>query len=359
MMPTSPVVVIDGRYRVLNRLFGGGGAGGEVYEVFDDHLGEVAVLKFVHNIPAGSPWHESRILRMLADPHILPIRNAAVASSGVPYVVTERATHGTLDAQFGSTAGIGLGARSVITWMCQTALGAARAHGSNLIHNDIKPANIFLNAEGEALLGDFGGASLIPPTATSAIPLQATAETMAPEVAVGWGTPAATASIASDVYSLGATTFWLLAGGPAHDFGTAVGFDARRVVVASNALRRLRDVAPHIPMSVASVVDRATAVDPTGRYATSLEFAAALSSRVLPRREWHRTNAHPLHLGCWVGDIAHGGSYCLCIEPGTSPTRCDVVVTHARSGRRISGECRSTPLRSWPQAVRATIQRLG
>jgi serine/threonine-protein kinase len=349
---------IAGRYAVHSQLSAGGG-GGEVYEVYDSYEGEIVVLKFIRNVPTGNPWHEAQILRRLSDPHILPIRNADIAS-GIPYVVTEHATHGTLETRLNASTGLGADVGEVIQWMRQASYGVARAHDLRLTHNDIKPANLFLNAQSEALVGDFGGASLIAPGATTTMPFQATAETVAPEIAVSWGTPATTASFASDVYSLGATTYWMLAATTPHDFTGVVGQPAMIQHVANNPSRHLRDVAPHIPQSVAAVVERAIRRDPMQRFATVLEFAAALTSRSLPDRWWRRTNVHSNHMGCWQGDpVGMGGAYLLCLEQGQRTSQCLITTVHANSGSRVSRGCRTAPKRSWAQAVRAVIQELG
>jgi serine/threonine protein kinase len=351
--------LIDGRYDVRRQLSPGGGSG-EVYEVFDTYEQDVVVLKFVGQIvPGMSPWNEAVILRRLSDPHILGIRNADIDTAGVPYIVTELATHGTLESRLMSTGGLGVDVESVIRWMCQASYGVARAHALSLIHSDIKPANLFVNEKGEALVGDFGGSSLIAPGATSAATFQASAETMAPEVARGWGPGAMTASFASDVYSLGATAFWLLAGVTPHDFGALIHFDAKRQVVATNSPRKLRDIAPHVPQSVGAVVERAIDEDPGKRFSSALEFAEALSSRTLPRRRWSRTNAHPGHTGCWEGRRPGlGGGYVLCVEAVPLTSRCKISTRQTNSGRLVAKGCREVPLRNWQQGVRAVIQSL-
>lgn len=349
--------LIAGRYSVLSQL-SASGAGGEVYEVHDTFEDEVVVLKFMRTTPLNNPWQEAQLLRRLSDPHILPIRNADLAS-GIPFVVTERATHGTLETKLTATRGLGLDANETIQWMRQASFGVARAHDMQLVHNDIKPANIFLNVQGEALVGDFGGAALIPSGSTTTTPFQATPDTVAPEIAAGWGTNLASASFASDVYSLGATTFWLLTGTTPHDFGTATGHAARCRIVVSDPARRLRDVAPHVPQSLATVVERALEIDPNLRFASALEFAAALSSRRLPDRLWHRTNVHASHIGCWEGSpTATAGAYLLCIEGGSRPSKCLITTIHVKSGNRVSRGCKTVPMRNWPQSVRGIMNDL-
>jgi serine/threonine protein kinase len=349
--------VIDGRY-VIRGVLSPMGGGGQVFEVEDIHEHDIVVLKVLSSVPTGNPWQEAQILRHLSDPHILPIRNAAVAS-GVPYIVTEWATHGTLQTRLGTGGGLGCGVDEVVRWMSQAALGIARAHDRRLLHNDIKPANLFLNAEGEVLVGDFGGASWIPPGATHTAPLQATAETVAPEIAAGWPAPA-TASFVSDVYSLGATAFWMLSGTTPHDFTKVATFASNFDLVARTPARSLRHVAPHVPRSVATVVEQAIHVDPTKRIQTVLEFSSALSSRNLPDRRWMRTNTHATHIGCWEGTSNRtGGIYSLCVTDGPRASQCEIRTVHAASGRRVTVGCTTKPMRSWPQAVRSVIQALG
>jgi serine/threonine-protein kinase len=347
--------VIGGRY-VLQRQLGQGGQG-DVYQALDSHEGDVVAIKLLRGLPPSGQWVEAQILRRLSDAHILPIRNADVAA-GQPYLVTELAQHGTLEARLGASGGSGLDVDDVVGWIRDACHGVARAHDLRLVHNDLKPANLFLDANAECLVGDFGAAALIPPGATQTMPPMATAETAAP-IATGWNTPATTASFRSDVYSLGATAYWLLAARTAHDFGALTDTTAKMAVVASQIPPRLRDVAPHVPTQVAAAIERALARNPADRFATVLEFGATLGSRRALLRPWQRTDQHPAHVGCWTGVPRNGGStYVLCLEPGPRATQLSLVARHAGSGNRITQECRVVPARSWAQAVRAAIGRL-
>jgi serine/threonine-protein kinase len=327
--------------------------------VFDRHESSVVVLKLIPNVPTGNPWHEAQILRRLSDRHILPIRNADLAT-GVPFVVTDLATHGTLEGKLDASSRLGLDIRDVIRWIRQASFGIARAHDLRLLHNDIKPDNLFLSAAGEALVGDFGGATLLPSGQACAVPFQATVCTMAPEVAADWLTGVATASFASDIYSLGATTYQLLAGAALHDFAGAVDRAQMRRIVASNPPDPIRDVAPHVPLSVAAVVQRALQKRPADRYESVVAFAEALARVKLPRRLWRRVNVHTAHVGCWEGNpTGGGGAYLMCLAPGSRPTQYELTTVHVSSGRRITKGCRIVPARSWPSGVRAVIHSLG
>ena len=108
-----------------------------------------------------------------------------------------------------------------VQWIRQACHGVARAHDLGLLHNDIKPGNLFLDANGDAMVGEFGFASLLPIGSTAMVPPGATILTAAPEIAQHWGSTLPCASVRSDVYSLASTAFWMLAGRTAHDFSAA------------------------------------------------------------------------------------------------------------------------------------------
>lgn len=347
--------LIDGRYEI-QAVFAPGGQG-DVYQVLDHHENDVYVLKLLSpNILTGNVWQEAQILRYLRDDHILEIRNAAI-TLGRPYIVTALARHGTLETALAATNGAGLPVAGVVTWMQQAAMGVARAHDASLVHNDLKPGNLFVNANRECLVGDFGMASLIPTGQTTTVPFGATAETAAPEIASTWGMNAPVASKASDVYSLGATAYWLLAGRPPIDL-TAAHPNARMSVVASSTPPRLRDIAPHIPQSVAAVIEKAIARNPADRYGTINDFAAALGSRPTVARKWTRTNEHPGHIGCWRGERGGTSTFILCVEPGAKAGSCAVSTRHLSSQNRVPNGARPCRVRNWPQAVRAVIRAL-
>lgn len=169
--------VIAGRYVVRRQLDVGGQ--GEVYEVLDAHENDVVALKLLTLVLAGGHWHEARILRRLSDAHILPIRNADLAS-GRPYIVTELARHGALSDRLSASGACGLLVDDVVRLLRQACHGVARAHDLRLLHNDIKPGNLFLNAEGECMVGDFGFAAELPAGAASVMPPGASPENSRP-----------------------------------------------------------------------------------------------------------------------------------------------------------------------------------
>jgi len=302
---------------------------------------------------------EAQILRRLADPHVLPIRNADQLANGQPYLVTELARDGTLATSLAATAACGVDVDEVVRWIRHACYGISRGHTLRLLHNDVKPANLFLNAQGECLVGDFGFATVIPQGAASVRPSGFTAETAAPEVAIGWGTPAATASIQSDVYSLGATAFWLLTARPPIELPAIPDTAARMAAAATGTPPRLRDLAPHVPSYLSDVIEKAISRRPGDRYPTVTSLAAALGGRPNAERYWKRTDEHAGHMACWRGEPKRTGStYLLCVEPGPRPSQCTITARHAASGSRISRGCNVAYQRDLGQAVRTAMRML-
>jgi eukaryotic-like serine/threonine-protein kinase len=355
--PPAILGVIANRYQLTRKL--GKGGQGEVYVAHDTHEGDEVALKLLAPGTAG-PWIEAQILRALRDPHILEIRNADTdPGRGLDFIVTEYLPGGSLDIRLGATGSCGLPVDEVVRFIRQACNGIARAHAERLVHNDIKPPNLFINLEGECLVGDFGGASLIPTGAQVTLPRAWTPATIAPEVARDpRGTPAA--SVRSDVYSLGATAYWLLAARPPIDFTGILPGPALLAQVVAETPPRLFDVAPHVPIFVARAIEKAIARDPNDRFASAEELHAALGGRPEGSRVWSRTDHHGTHLACWTGvPRGHGSTYELCLKQGSRANQIAITTQHKSSGRQIKKGCRTAGRSDWAQAVRSAMRALG
>ena len=332
--------VHNGRYEIVDYL--GGGGYGEVYVVADLHQHQRVALKFLRPT-GGSPWHEAAILTHLRSEYILPVLNADV-DMGIAFLVTELAEHGTAEKQ---RIPIGVPPDRAVRWIRHACRGAARTHQAGLLHRDIKPANLFLTAEGEARLGDFGLACLIGPAGLG--PPHGTPVTIAPEAIPGGAT-----SIASDVYSLGATFYALLAGRYAHDDP-----DINRLyhMVTNDPVPPLRDFAPHVSKALNARVMRAMARNPADRYPTPEEFDRDLGLLPTPPRRWWRTDQHVPggHLACWMGSAAGKTDATVCLV--AAGKRFEVVAVHQPSGRRITAACRRpAPSAAVARNLRAAMQ---
>lgn len=246
---TSPTAlprgaVINQRYEVLDKL--GQGANGVVYRVRDHTQNMVVALKLIPVADPLTAWDEAHVLTGLRGQYMLPILNADLAS-GMPFIVTEVARHGS--AADGLRAGVGVAIDRAVRWVQQACRGTARVHDVGLLHTDIKPDNLFIDDDGDALVADLGLACLRD--AAGRGHFAGTPPTMAPEVAgvvvtvpqSEWGLQRPT-SVASDVYSLGATLYWLIAGRPPFEGADPI---ACMTAVAAGPPPSIRDLAPHVP----------------------------------------------------------------------------------------------------------------
>jgi TolB-like protein/Tfp pilus assembly protein PilF/tRNA A-37 threonylcarbamoyl transferase component Bud32 len=148
------------------------------------------------------------------------------------------------------------------------------AHRQGVIHRDIKPENILLQ-DGDALLSDFGialavrasGGERLTGTGLSL----GTVQYMSPEQAAG----ERDLDARTDIYSLGAVTYEMLAGEPPFTGPTQRVILAKLMTERPTSLRVVRDT---VPASLDDAVMRALAKEPTDRFTSPREFAAALDA---------------------------------------------------------------------------------
>jgi len=156
-----------------------------------------------------------------------------------------------------------------ITREAAAALDYAHRHG--VIHRDIKPENILLTAEGDTLVADFGiaralgGDEHLTQTGMSV----GTPAYMSPEQASG----EKAIDPRTDIYSLGAVLYELLAGEPPYTGPTAQAIILKRFTEPVPSVRRGR---PSVPEGVDQAIQRALAPVPADRFATAAQFAQAL-----------------------------------------------------------------------------------
>ncbi|GAC1380237.1 MAG: hypothetical protein NVS4B7_11260 [Ktedonobacteraceae bacterium] len=202
-----------GNYEVVADI--ANGSFGHVYLVrhwFLQH--RLFAMKLLHSTRLRSPrererfHHEAQFLEMLKHPHILSIHDFGI-DQGTPYIVVEYAPGGTLRDLLKQSPQNPLPVPQAITILTQIGNALYYAHQQGIIHHDVKPENILFNAQGEALLADFGIA--IMQTAISSRCASAAIGTplyMAPERFRNY------VSRRSDQYSLGCVAYELVTGQP-------------------------------------------------------------------------------------------------------------------------------------------------
>ena len=254
---------IRGRYEPLEVV----GAGGQstVLRAFDHRHGRLVGLKVR---PRGSPEDEGSLLSEASillgmDPHPLLCRVLEDFFAGDRYFLVMDWVEGTTLAHLlAGAGGGGLPLPDVVHYLGQVAeaLDHLHRHRPPVVHGDVKPANVIVTPDGKAVLVDFG---ISHRSAVEADPprfaLAGTVGYSAPEVASGQAP-----SPAADVFSLAATTFALLTGGPPRPGARPAwtGIDAERARLVEYALRR------------------GLAIDPARRPATASALIEALRGQL-------------------------------------------------------------------------------
>ncbi|MCC6666695.1 MAG: serine/threonine protein kinase [Polyangiaceae bacterium] len=262
-----------GRYR-LKRQIGRGGMG-DVWLAWDNQLRRDVALKVISEARRARRKDIERFERealatsRLASPHTVAVHDFGVSDDGVCFLAMEYLDGCDL-AELVRRGGP-LAPELVLQVGLQACASLEEAHAAGIVHRDIKPENLFLVRTREPTplvkVLDFGIARLADEQPTQTGTLLGTPLFTAPE---RWlGQPA---DERSDVYSLGATLYYLLTGVPPRgSAGENVGASLDVPAVPPSALR------PDTPAALEAAVLRATAPDPRNRFASAGELARALA----------------------------------------------------------------------------------
>jgi serine/threonine-protein kinase len=254
-----------------------------VYLARDDELGRDVAIKVLRDELAADDALRARFLRearlaaRLSHPNVVRLYDAG-ETDGRPYIVMEYVPGVSLaDCRK-------LPAARVVALGRQACAGLQHAHEAGLVHRDVKPANLLLRDDGVLKVADFGIARAAESTRhTQAGTLLGTAAYLAPEQLAGRD-----ATTASDIYSLGAVLYELLAGRPPHRFETLAELAAKH---ADGFIVPAAELEPSVPQQVEAAVMHALARDPRFRPSSAAELAQELggdttdqATRPLPRR---------------------------------------------------------------------------
>lgn len=211
---------------------------------------------------------EARAMASLEHRAILPIYEVG-ETDGLPWFTMKLATGGSLAARISEFSSQW---RRIAELAMRMARALGFAHDRGLLHRDVKPGNILFDGDGSPYLADFGLVKnqTVDPAHLS-LTLDAgvlgTPNYLAPELAAGM---ASTATIACDIYSLGAVLYELLSGQPPHQ-GRSL--PALLRLVADERPRALTEFRPVPPRDLVSICEKAMAREPEHRYATARELA--------------------------------------------------------------------------------------
>lgn len=266
-----------GRYSIDREL--GRGGMGVVYLAHEVQLDRYVAIKLLPPELSARPALRDRFLReaqlaaKLSHPHIIPIHSVEHTDEFVYFVMAY--VDGETLAQRVQSRGP-LSTSDGIRVLREIAWALGYAHGHGLVHRDVKPDNILIEAAtGRALVADFGIAAVAGDIAIDGV--SGTPEFMSPEQALGEDIDAR-----SDLYSLGATAFYALSGRLPFEGKTATQTLAHQVASAAPSLAA---AGAHVPRKLAQLVDRCLEKNPANRPSSAQSLADELGLAIEKRRE--------------------------------------------------------------------------
>jgi serine/threonine protein kinase len=258
------------RFRLEERI--GSGGMSTVYRAFDETLERQVAIKMLH---ADMSEDESQLERFrrearsaarLSHPHVVTVIDAG-EDDGRPFIVFEYVEGETLKERirrFGR-----LPVAEAVAYAIEIGRALMAAHAERIVHRDVKPQNVLIDAEGRAKVTDFGIArSLELDGLTAAGRVLGTTDYVAPEQAIGDG-----ATEQSDVYSLGICLWEMLTGDVPFKADSQVGVAMKHV---REPLPDVQHARPEVSAVLASIVDRATRKELKNRYPTVDEMVRDL-----------------------------------------------------------------------------------
>jgi eukaryotic-like serine/threonine-protein kinase len=262
--------LFDGRYRIVRKLGTGGMA--NVYLAEDEVLGRRVAIKILNDRHAGDEQFVERFRReaknaaSLSHPNIVSIYDRGEAE-GTYYIAMEY-----LDGRSLKELIIARGPAPVhiaIDYARQILAAIRFAHRHGIVHRDIKPHNVLVDAEGRLKVTDFGIARAGTSQMTEAGSIIGTAQYLSPEQAKG-----APVDETSDLYSVGVVLYELLTGVVPFSGDTPVEIAMKHLSAPPEPPSVKR---AEIPRELDLVVLRALAKDPADRYQSAEEMDADLA----------------------------------------------------------------------------------
>jgi TolB-like protein/Tfp pilus assembly protein PilF len=261
-----------GDYELLEEV--GRGGQGVVFRARQKSLNRTVALKVISLGQWASKAHlrrfrlEAEAAAKLEHPGIVPIHEVG-ERDGSCYFSMKFIEGGQLDEVVRRTS---MSIRHAVELIAKIARTVHYAHEHGILHRDIKPGNILLDARGEPHLTDFGLARLVESESsiTQTLDILGTPSYMAPEQALGNN---AAVSSATDVYGLGAVLYQLLAGQP--PFAGGATYETIKLLLDTEP-RAPRLLNPKIDRDLSTICLKCLEKDPKRRYSSALELAEDL-----------------------------------------------------------------------------------
>jgi serine/threonine-protein kinase len=267
--------LLGGRFRLEEKV--GSGGMSTVYRAFDETLERWVAIKLMHReISSDSDQlerfrREARAVASLNHPHVVTVIDFG-EDDAHPYIVFEYVEGENLKDRLRRVGRLPV--PEAVAYAVEIGRALECAHLNRLVHRDVKPQNVLLDAEGRAKVTDFGIArSLEAEGLTATGRVLGTTDYVAPEQALGEETTAQ-----SDVYSLGICLFEMLTGDVPFKADSQVAVAMKHV---KDPLPDIRMRRPEISAALASVVEIACAKETANRYASASEMVHELEQALV------------------------------------------------------------------------------
>ena len=267
-----PTLMDFGDYELLEQI--GRGGQGVVFRARQKSLNRIVALKVIGLGHWATEAHlkrfrlEAEAAARLEHPGIVPIHEVG-ERDGSCYFSMKFVEGGQLDEVVRRAP---MSIRQAVDLIAKVSRTVRYAHEHGILHRDIKPGNILLDAKGEPHLTDFGLARLVETesSVTQTLDVLGTPSYMAPEQAVG--NNAAVSSV-TDVYGLGAVFYQLLTGQPPFAGGTT--YETIKLLLDTEP-RQPRLLNPKIDRDLSTICLKCLEKDPKRRYSSTLALAEDL-----------------------------------------------------------------------------------
>ncbi len=356
--PALPASFADGRYRVKGFL--GEGGRKRVYLAHDTKLDRDVAFALIKTEGLDAEGltrvrREAQAMGRLGDhPHIVTVYDTG-EEAGAPYIVSQYMAGGAVEDLLRKAEAQRLPLEQALRIAEEACQALEHAHDQGIIHRDLKPGNVWLTAEGSAMLGDFGLAvALDRSRMTMAGMMVGTVAYMAPEQALGRQPDAR-----SDLYSLGAMLYEMVTGRPPFLGDDVVAVISQHINTAPVAPGWHN---PALPKPLEALILRLLAKAPDERPASAREVAAELrrvrdlstqevvaeaAAPALERVAWGRFVGRQEEMGQLKSHLestlsGRGALVMLVGEPGIGKTRLAeefAVYASLRGAQVMTGHC--------------------
>ena len=241
----------------------GRGGMGEVFRAWQESLGREVAVKILRSDLRADGWlperfeREARTMAALRHPNLVTVHDCVRLADGRIAIVMELVDGGALRRHI---APGGLPFAQALAWARDIAEGLRAAHAAGIVHRDVKPENVLIDAQGCARVGDFGMAfSIAPETSrfTQTGTALGTLGYMAPEQLRGEAV-----DVRTDVFSFGVMLYEMLTG-----------------YLPQGSFSRARELRPEVPAALDAFIQAALRPEPARRPADMAAALRALDAR--------------------------------------------------------------------------------